>query len=243
LKRGAGRERGMTPGLSRGDILGFMDATPQPQAQPYAQPPAQPAQAPSRTCRIHGIVLGPFGRCVICQRAEPNESEDAGGGRKALALLLLLVTALGGVLVYEGFVGAHEAPVVVSAAPRLPPPSTAPEVEDGVSLTDERAAAHLKAVTEERQRGFDAAMRKVSVSVYTTRWCGLCGAAREWMKSKGYVFTDIDAEATSENLAALRKVNPETTVPTFVVDGEVFVGFGPGILQGAMFRAADKRAR
>jgi glutaredoxin len=222
-----------------------MDASPPPQAQPQAQAQAQaqlgaqPASARSRTCQIHGIVLGPFGRCVICQRAESDEPEDPGGGRKAMGILIVLLGALGGVLVFKGVTGKREAPVVVAQVP----PAAAPVVDERASVEAERAVARVKATTAEQQRAFDQAMRRVEVVVYTTRWCELCGTAKQWMTSKHYAFTDVDAEASPENLLALRKVNPAVTVPTFVVDGEVLVGFGPGVLQGAMFRAAEKRAR
>ena len=191
-------------------------------------------------CPIHGIVLGPFGRCVICERAESGESDDPGGGRKVVGLLLLLLAGFGGALVVKGVTGKREAPLVAVAPPPVAP---APVVEEPEPVDEVRAVAQVKASTEEQQRSFEAGMRRVEVSVYTTRWCQLCTTAKDWMKSKHYPFTDVDAEATPENLAALRKVNPEATVPTFVVDGDVFVGFGPGTLQGAMFRAAQKRAR
>lgn len=225
-----------------------MDATPEPKAQPPAQPPAQ--HAPSghprpRACPIHGIALGPLGRCVICQRAESDEPGDPSGGRKALGVLLMMAAALGGMLVYKGATGRPEPPIVVAeSAPRSPPPpAAAPAVEERVVIDEARAVTSIKAATEEKQRSFEAAMRKVPVTVYTTKWCELCGAARDWMKSRAFPFNEVDVETAPERLAALRKVNPETTVPTFVIDGEVFVGFGPGTIQGAMFRAAQRRAR
>lgn len=215
-----------------------MNATPPTQAQP----PAPHSKA--RLCQIHGIALGPLGRCVICQRAGSGEPDDRGGASKGLGVLLVLAGALGGLLVYRGLAGKPQAPVVVAEA-RPPPPSlvVAPVEEPQAVVDEERAVARVKAATEEQQRGFAAARRKVPVSVYTTKRCELCATARDWMKSKQYAFTEIDVEASPEGLTALRQVNPETTVPTFVIDGEVFVGFGPGVIQGAMFRATEKRAR
>ncbi len=216
-----------------------MDATPPPQAQPPAG---------SRTCQIHGIVIGPSGRCVICHRAdraESDEPEDPGGVRKALGGLLALAVLVGCVLIYKGFSSKPEPPVHTADHDDGPVlASAAPSVDARTDAEDEAATlARFRAANEEKQRAFEAAMRKVPVSVYTTKWCALCDSAKTWMKTKQIVFSDYDVEANPDRLAELRKINPKSTVPTFVVDGEPLIGFGPGAIQGAIFRAAEKRVR
>ena len=213
-----------------------MDATPPPQAQP--------PQPGSRTCPIHGVVIAPTGRCVICQRAESDGPGDPDGGRMALGVLVVLAALVGSVLVYRGVSRKPEAPVHTHEDEVVSPISSAPAVEARSDAADAAAAvARFQAANEEKQRAFEAAMRKVPVSVYTTRWCALCDSAKSWMKVKQITFTDVDVESAPEKLEALRKINPKLTVPTFTVDGEPFVGFGPGTIQGAIFRAAEKRVR
>lgn len=191
-----------------------------------------------RTCKAHGVVLAPDGHCVICRRALSDDAEDPAGSKRALTALAVLAAAVGSVLLYKGLTSREEPPIVkpaaVVTAPAIVEPQPAPE--------QDRAQARTRRM-EERIRAVEAAKKKVAVTIYTTKWCDLCKTATAWMKEKQIAFEEHDVEEDAERLKAMQAKNPENTVPTIVLDDEVIVGFGPGAVLGALYRAADKRVR
>ncbi len=201
----------------------------EPAKQP---PPAQPPQLPSlqvRYCGIHGLVLGPDGRCTICKRnaAEPTQE----GNGRTLTAVLVLAAVCGGALHLQGRLGHAEAgrepiraPVVIAPAAAQP----LSVVNDPGYIEEEQAKGEAAAAHSlEKQRDLEEAEHKVTVRVYTTAACDLCRTATAYLKEKGLAYTELDVDKDEAAAAALRKLRPQPMVPTFEVDGEVVVGFGP----------------
>jgi glutaredoxin len=81
------------------------------------------------------------------------------------------------------------------------------------------------------------------VVVYVTEWCPHCRRARQWLRAEGVSFVELDVDADPRAARMLRQLNPMGGVPTFDVDGEVLVGFAPGLLRRALQRAERRRYR
>jgi glutaredoxin len=205
-------------------------------------PPPQPPPL-LRLCPKHGIVAGRDGRCVICHRSD-DDTRSEGGTRRLIGGLLLCVAVVGGVVVWKGGRARPAPAAVVERAIVAPPPPAAVDDEDPPARTpDESLAAAHGAAEQRRQRDLEVEMHRVRVRMFVDDKCELCGAARDFLKEQGLSYTEADVGADPEALAALRKLTPNPTVPSFDVDGEVVVGFGPSSLLGAVRRAADKRTR
>jgi glutaredoxin len=219
----------------------------QPEAAPPAQAQAQPPQpAPSRRlCAVHGLVVGFDGRCVICRREQGDEDESS-PGRLVFGALLLFAALGGGVLVLKGVRGRQHAeqlqtaPLVTASAP-----AEAEDLAPAPPTDDDLKGPSRAANVEAKQRALEAAMLKVPIKMYSANKCPLCDSARAWMKDKQLTFTEVDVAASPADLEALTKISPDKkpTVPTFDVDGEVLVGFGPPTMLAAVRRAAEKRTR
>jgi glutaredoxin len=79
------------------------------------------------------------------------------------------------------------------------------------------------------------------VLVYTTKWCPVCKRAKTWMADQQIAFEERDVEESSENARRMRTINPRGSVPTFDLDGDVYVGFSESGLMAAMRRSADRQ--
>ena len=69
------------------------------------------------------------------------------------------------------------------------------------------------------------------VIVYTTSWCPTCRKAKAWMHDKGVVFEERDIEADRTFAKQMHRINPRNSIPTFDVEGDVFVGFSSDWLE------------
>ena len=63
----------------------------------------------------------------------------------------------------------------------------------------------------------------VSITVYTTNWCGYCSAAKSLLGRMGLEFTEINLTGDPERKAALKEKYGWRTVPMILV-GERFIG-------------------
>ena len=63
----------------------------------------------------------------------------------------------------------------------------------------------------------------VSITVYTTNWCGYCSAAKSLLGRIGLEFTEINLTGDPERKAALKEKYGWRTVPMILV-GERFIG-------------------
>jgi glutaredoxin len=193
-----------------------------------------------RVCPRHGLVAGPNGRCVICQRTEGDRgSPDAARG--AVGLLLLALVMIGGALVWKGATGAAVKPaeIVHGDGTAVAPPPPIEEADPAVA-DDARKARHEAERKADEQRNIEDEMRKVKVRVYTAKVCDLCDLARKYLVEKGMTFVEIDVGNDAAALDAMHRLTPSNEVPVFDIEGEVLVGFGPTNVAAAVRRAADR---
>jgi glutaredoxin len=215
-------------------------------------------------CAEHGLATGPGGRCVLCRRAEGTRNSRLYERLAFGALGVLALGVAGAVLerrmrpspVVAPVVEvapddapetprpeAHAAPRPTSASP-LPAPvrprASVPAAAVSAQVDD---AAARRAEDRERRQEIEAAMRHVSIRMYTTRWCPRCTEAKVWLAANRYAFTELDVESSDSNRREQRALNPNGTVPTIDVEGDVLVGFGAASLEGAIRRAAERRVQ
>ena len=120
----------------------------------------------------------------------------------------------------------------------------------------ERAAADAQRKREEQERdqqrheaikrdldelALKAARRNVSITMYSTSWCGVCVKARDYMLSKQIAFKELDVDHDAAAKARARLLNPRGGVPTIAIDSEVLIGFSPESLETRITRAAKRR--
>ena len=61
------------------------------------------------------------------------------------------------------------------------------------------------------------------ITVYTTRWCGDCRRAKQFLRERGVAFREVDIEQTPEAEELVLRVNEgRRRVPTFEVSGRYF---------------------
>jgi glutaredoxin len=124
------------------------------------------------------------------------------------------------------------------------------------SEQEQRAATAAERVREEKERdakrheavqrdlkalGLAAARRNVSITMYSTTWCGFCKKARAYMQQQNIGFTDLDIDHNAAAAARQRALNPSGSVPTIAVDDDVLIGFSPDSLEDRINRAARRR--
>lgn len=121
---------------------------------------------------------------------------------------------------------------------------------------EQRAAAAAQREREEKERdakrheavkrdlnalGLAAARRNVSITMYSTTWCGFCKKARAYMHQQHIGFTELDVDRDAAAAVRQRALNPSGSVPTIAVDDDVLIGFNPDSLEERINRAARRR--
>lgn len=214
-----------------------------------------------RTCS-HGLTYDADAQvgCVICRRegglvgSEPAPSASGGTGRWVkLGIAVAALAALIGVA--SSFVGGESsddrarprsvrgrgsaAATEVTNEVAVSPPDPAP-MQD-LRRESERRMADERRAAEREARALARARRRVSITIYTTSWCGYCTRAKAYMDREGIRYTERDVEASPTARMTRDRLNPERSVPTFDIDGEAHVGFSPGGLEANIERAARRR--
>jgi glutaredoxin 3 len=105
------------------------------------------------------------------------------------------------------------------------PPVTPTARQPADAGPDASRAADAGVPTGPTQEQIRAAIRRVSVTVYTTRTCPICAQARAFLAANQIPFIEKDVEANSGYRGELSALNPARTVPTFTIDGQIVVGF------------------
>ena len=139
---------------------------------------------------------------------------------------------------------AKTAPMPESAAAAVVP-SPAKQADDVAAAAraaeDARRHDEVMAAIAARERARRSST--LTITMYSTSWCGACVAARDYMRAHDIAFTELDV---GEDAAAKKRqleLNPRGSVPTIDVDGrEVLVGFGAKTLEAAIARAAAARS-
>jgi glutaredoxin len=128
-----------------------------------------------------------------------------------------------------------------------PAPSETPD-EQLARLEHERAAAEQERVRHDAVKQKVTAdqitmlRRNVTITMYSTSWCGHCARARAYMHEKDIAFTDYDIEQDADAHARAKLLNASGSVPIIQIDGLLMVGFGAEALEDRIDRAAKVRA-
>jgi glutaredoxin len=215
--------------------------------------------------------MGPEGTCVLCRRVETSGRSGLYERVALLALGMLAVGLAGAWVGKRGAAPAAASTAVavaVAEAPRgsasadepldapatttaAPSPSARPRAT-AVAALPQRAASPVATAPEDpaatqrerdraRRAEVDDAMHRVAIRVYSTQSCPHCTKAKAWLSANRYAYTELDVEASPENKAAHRALNPRGGVPTIDVEGDVLVGFRAASLESAIRRAAERR--
>jgi glutaredoxin len=86
-----------------------------------------------------------------------------------------------------------------------------------------------------------AIMRRVPMTVYTAPWCAQCRRAMAWVRSNQLSAEERDIEASAEAKASFRAVSSGRTLPTFVIETQVYPGFAEKRIWAALVEAARRR--
>lgn len=105
-----------------------------------------------------------------------------------------------------------------------------------------RAPSGTQAASE-RDDGFTtpASLAAVEVVVFGTDWCPVCRRAREFLDRGGYRYRWLDIDSDPVARARHRILNPRGSVPTFLVEGRLLVGFSGPVLRETVLEAARGR--
>jgi glutaredoxin len=133
-------------------------------------------------------------------------------------------------------------------APQRPTPGATPAISAAELARRQREREeqdrkrHIAVEHDLNQQSLNAARRKVSITMYSTSWCGVCSSARTYMLSKDIPFTELDVEHDPAAHDRAKELNPRGSVPTIAIDDEILIGFGAAALESRIDRAARKRA-
>lgn len=87
----------------------------------------------------------------------------------------------------------------------------------------------------------DHARSQVSITMYSTSWCGACRAARAYFDDEGIAYRELDVERDRQAAMRMRELNPRGSVPTIDIEGQVLVGFSSRAIESAIDAAARRR--
>ncbi|MFW5739542.1 MAG: glutaredoxin family protein, partial [Myxococcota bacterium] len=133
-------------------------------------------------------------------------------------------------------------PALRKAPAAAPPAATDPWAslrED--SGTAPAASASAAEDDEERERKIEAAMKRVSVTVYYTPTCPSCQEALAWLKLKKIPHTARDVEASDSTRRKWKYLSASKSVPKFDIGGHVLEGFSEGAVMAGIREVAEKR--
>lgn len=210
------------------------------------------------TCSIHGLATRPDGTCVRCR-----EEQHRSGARKVIiGAAVFFGIAVAGLGVFWVM---HEPETEKITAPTLKVPEveTAGKDEPAVAAHDQRAtpsntqdpwaesrkeagaapaaSAETQDEEKEREKKIEAAMKKVSVTVYYTRTCPTCQKALAFLKFKKIPHAARDIEASESARRRWKFLSSSTSVPKFDIGGTVLDGFSQSAVMDAIRDAAEKR--
>jgi glutaredoxin len=170
-----------------------------------------------RRCSVHGTTIEE-GVCARC-------GSDAARRNKRTVQL---------------FVGAAVVVILFALAGRRSlqtmPSASADEV---APATSESSAA--RAPAPDREALITAAMRDVSVVLYTTSYCGWCRKTKSWLDGHGvsYVERHVDTDTAAAN--EMHRKFRDTGVPAVDIEGQLRQGYDPAWLERALRARAESR--
>lgn len=143
---------------------------------------------------------------------------------------------------------ASPKPEVAEPDPR--PAVTRPDARERIEVISPEGARHAaedlarkeKVEADLQDEAFRNARKRVDVILYANAWCPYCAKARTYLKSRGIDYTEFDVEADEASARKRDQINPKRSVPTFLIDQIVVVGFDANRLERAIDTAARARA-
>jgi glutaredoxin-like YruB-family protein len=72
------------------------------------------------------------------------------------------------------------------------------------------------------------------VTIYSTRTCAFCHAAKQYLEGKGISFEEVKVDEAPDGPQTLLQKSGQLGVPVIDVDGEIIVGFNRERLDGAL---------
>ena len=66
---------------------------------------------------------------------------------------------------------------------------------------------------------------KMEIKIYSTKTCGFCVVAKDYLKSKNIEFTEIDVGEDANAANEMVKKTSQMGVPVIEMDGEFIIGF------------------
>ncbi len=72
------------------------------------------------------------------------------------------------------------------------------------------------------------------VIVYSTTTCPFCVMVKDWLKTKGVAFDDINVGTDKEKAAEMIKKSGQMGVPVVDVGGEIIIGFDQKRIEEAL---------
>ena len=74
----------------------------------------------------------------------------------------------------------------------------------------------------------------MEVKIYTTQTCPYCTMAKDYLKSKGVEFEEIDVSSDREKAMEMMKKSGQMGVPQIEINGKMIVGFNQAAIDEAM---------
>lgn len=100
---------------------------------------------------------------------------------------------------------------------------------------------HKKLALRAAKRAVEDEKHSVPITMYSTSWCTICETSRYYLLGRELKFSEHDIERDAAAAKRMARLNPARSVPTFVIDGQVLVGFNAWQLEGALETAAQKQ--
>lgn len=72
------------------------------------------------------------------------------------------------------------------------------------------------------------------ITIYSTRTCAFCHAAKQYLEGRGIDFEEIKVDEIPDGAQILMDKSGQLGVPVIDVDGEIIIGFNREQLDGAM---------
>ncbi|MDH5674006.1 MAG: glutaredoxin family protein [Myxococcales bacterium] len=202
-------------------------------------------------CRKHQLSAAPDGKCVLCRRPERSpfsvrepEAESLASRLLTYALALGLVTTLA--VMVRGLLAPStgpSAPSNAAAAGQIPSraqaPPSAPETD--VQTHAETAPTALGRSEETPMLSYEElreARRGVRVTMYAAPWCYICDRSRDFLLGRDVQLREYDVANDDAAATRLARLNPSTSLPVFLIEDDVMIGFHPWKLEDAIDAAA-----
>ena len=74
----------------------------------------------------------------------------------------------------------------------------------------------------------------MEVKIYTTQTCPYCTMAKDYLKSKGVEFEEIDVSSDREKAMEMMKKSGHMGVPQIEINGKMIVGFNQAAIDEAL---------